>query len=328
MKAAVIDSYGGAAAIRIADVAPPAPRRGEIGIAVHAAGLNPADWKLAEGWLAPALTPAFPYVLGFDAAGIVTAVGDDVAGHAIGDRVVVKTAVGRGGAGGCAGHVTVAAHLACPLPDTLSFAEAAALPTAGITAWEALFEAGNLRDGQCLLVNGGAGGIGSFAIQIARMAGARVAATASPVNHGYLRRIGAEAAIDYHNDVGTAVHSHFGGRVDLLLDTVGQGALDRPLDLIRDGGRLVTISTLVTGEPRPAAEEAARRGISILTATSSREREGEQLRQLVEALGAGRIHVPEIETSPLADIAAALARVKAGHVRGKIVMLIDAADRG
>jgi len=328
MKAAVIDGYGGAAAIRIADLAPPAPRRGEIGIAVHAAGLNPADWKLAEGWLAPALTPAFPYILGFDAAGIVTAVGDDVSGHAIGDRVVAKTAVGRGGAGGCAGHVTVAAQLACPLPDTLSFAEAAALPTAGITAWEALFDAGTLTDGESILVNGGAGGTGSLAIQLAHMAGARVAATASPANHAYLRLIGAKAAIDYRSDIGAAVRSHFGDRVDLLLDTVGQGALRRPLDMIRDGGRLVTIATLVAGEPRPSAEEAARRGIRILTATSSREREGEQLRRLVEAIGAGRIRPPEIETAPLADIAAALARVKAGHVRGKIVLMIDAADRG
>lgn len=328
MKAAVIDGYGGAAAIRIADLAPPTPRPGEVAIAVHAAGLNPADWKLAEGWLAPALAPAFPYVLGFDAAGIVTAVGDGAAGHAIGDRVVAKTAVGRGGAGGCAGQVTVAAHLACPLPDTLSFAEAAALPTAGITAWEALFDAGALKGEESLLVNGGAGGTGSLAIQLARMAGARVAATASPANHGYLRRLGAEAAIDYRDDIGAAVRSHFGGRVDMLLDTVGQGALRRPLDMIRDGGRLVTISTLVADEPRPAAEEAARRGIVILTATSSREREGAQLRQLVEALGAGRIRVPEIETAPLSDIAAALARVKAGHVRGKSVLLIDAADRG
>jgi NADPH:quinone reductase-like Zn-dependent oxidoreductase len=327
MKAAVIDGYGGASALRIADLAPPVPGPGEIGIAVHAAGLNPADWKLAEGWLAPLFTPPFPYVLGFDAAGIVFALGDGVTDHRIGDRVVAKTAVGRGGAGGCAGHATVAAHLACRLPDTLGFAEAAALPTAGITAWEALFEAGRLDKWQSVLVNGGAGGTGSFAIQLARKASARIAATASPGNHPYLLALGADCAIDYRDDVPAAVQSRFCGQVDLLLDTVGQGALDRPLDMIRDGGTLVVIGTLAANEPRPSAHEALRRDIRVVTAMSSREREGPQLRALVAALDAGHIRPPEIETMPLADAARALTRVKEGHVCGKLVLLIEEADR-
>jgi NADPH:quinone reductase-like Zn-dependent oxidoreductase len=327
MKAAVIDGYGGARAVRIADLAPPVPGPGEIGIAVHAAGLNPADWKLAEGWLAPVLTPLFPYALGFDAAGIVSALGDGVTEHRIGDRVVAKTAVGRGGAGGCAGHVTVASHLACRLPDTLGFAEAAALPTAGITAWEALFEAGRLEKWQSVLVNGGAGGTGSFAIQLARKAGARIVATASPANHPYLRALGADCAIDYRGDVSATLHARFGGQVDLLLDTVGQGALDRPLDMIRDGGTLVVIGTLVADEPRPSAQAALRRDIRVVTAMSSREREGRQLRALVDALAAGRIRPPEIETLPLAEAADALLRIKDGHVRGKLVLLLEEADR-
>jgi len=327
MKAAVIDGYGGAAAVRIADLAPPVPGPGEIGVAVHAAGLNPADWKLAEGWLASAFTPPFPYALGFDAAGIVSALGDGVTGHRIGDRVVAKTAVGRGGAGGCAGQVTVAAHLACRLPDALGFAEAAALPTAGITAWEALFEAGRLGKWQSILVHGGAGGTGSFAIQLARMAGARIAATASPRNHPYLLALGADCAIDYRDDMSAAMRARFGGQVDLLLDTVGQGALDRPLDLIRDGGALVVIGTLIADEPRPPRHEASRRDISVVTAMSSREREGTQLRALVDALGSGRIQPPAIETMPLASVAGALSRLKEGHVRGKLVLLLDEADR-
>lgn len=327
MKAAVIDGYGGASAVRIADLAPPVPGRGEIGIAVHAAGLNPADWKLAEGWLAPSFAPSFPYALGFDAAGIVSALGEGAAGHRIGDRVVAKTAVGRGGAGGCAGHVTVAAHLACRLPDTLGFAEAAALPTAGITAWEALFEAGRLGKWQSILVHGGAGGIGSIAIQLARMAGARIAATARPANHAYLLALGADYAIDYRNDVPAAVHGRFGGQVDLLLDTVGQGTLDRPLAMIRDGGTLVVIGTLVADEPRPPADEALRRGIRVVTAMSSRAREGAQLRALVDALASGRIRPPAIETLRLAQAAEALARIKAGHVRGKLVLLLENTDR-
>lgn len=327
MKAALIDDYRGAGAVRIGDIPAPPVAAGEIGIAVHAAGLNPADWKLAEGWLEGAFTPTFPYALGFDAAGAVVEIGEGVSDHRLGDRVVAKTAVGRGGAGGCAGRVSVPRHLACPLPPDLDFAVAAALPTAGITAWEALFEVGRLRSGQTMLVNGGAGGTGSIAIQLARMTGARVAATASPANHGYLHALGAECAIDYRGDVAAAVESHFGGGVDLLLDTVGRGALAQPLAMIREGGSFVVIGTLVANEPRPSAEEALHRNIRIATAMSSREREGGQLRALIAAIGDGRIRPPAIEALPLALAAEALVRLKQGHVRGKIVLMLDEQDR-
>jgi NADPH:quinone reductase-like Zn-dependent oxidoreductase len=327
MKAAVIDGYHGAAAVRIGDVPPPPVTAGQIGIAVHAAGLNPADWKLAEGWLKDTFTPVFPYALGFDAAGVIVDIGEGVWEHSIGDRVVAKTAVGRGGAGGCVGRVSVAAHLACPLPPDLGFTEAAALPTTGITAWEALFEVGTLRAGETVLINGGAGGTGSIAIQLARMAGARVAATASPANHKYLRTLGAECAIDYREDVGAAARTHFGGGVDLLLDTVGQGALVQPLEMIRNGGVLVVIGTLVADEPRPSTEDARRRNIRVATAMSNREREGGQLRALVASIGDGRITPPAIEALPLAQAAEALMRLKQGHVRGKLVLTLDERDR-
>ena len=145
------------------------------------------------------------------------------------------------------------AHLACPLPDAIPFAHAATLPTAGISAWEALFDTGRLDAGQSVLVNGGGGGTGSFAIQLARAAGARIAATGSPAGHNYLRAIGAELALDYRrDDLAQAVTGHFPGGVDLVIDTVGQGALADPLDCIRDGGAFVSIGTLVADEPRPA----------------------------------------------------------------------------
>jgi NADPH:quinone reductase-like Zn-dependent oxidoreductase len=327
MKAAVIDDYRGAEAVRIAELAAPLTAADQIGIAVHAAGLNPADWKLTEGWLKGAFTPPFPYALGFDAAGVVVEVGADVTDHRIGDRVVAKTAVGRGGAGGCAGRVSVPAHLACSLPLSIGFIEAAALPTAGITAWEALFEVGALQAGQTVLVNGGAGGTGSVAIQLARMAGARVAATARPANHEYLRALGAECAVDYRGDIVAAVTAHFRRRVDLLLDTVGQGALAQPLDAVRDGGALVIIGTLVVDEPRPSVEDARRRNIRVATAMSNREREGGQLRTLIGAMGDGRIKPPAIEALPLARASEALMRLKQGHVRGKLVLTLNEQDQ-
>jgi NADPH2:quinone reductase len=325
MRAVVIDRFGGADAARLAEhIAVPSPGAGEVLIAVRCAALNPADWKLREGWLRSAFVPDFPYVLGFDAAGIVVAHGEGVSGPAIGARVVAKTAVGRGGAGGLAAYVTVPAYLVCPLPDAVSFEQAATLPTAGITAWEALFDTGRLAVGQSVLINGGGGGTGSFAIQLARSVGARVSATGSPANHDYLRALGAEPTIDYRrDDLAEAVKMHFPGGVDLLIDTVGQGALARPLDCIRDGGAFVTIGTLVAGEPRPAPE----RGIRVETATSSREREAGQLAALVAAMADGRIASPAIEIVPAIHAAEAIEQVRKGHVRGKILLRFGPEDK-
>ena len=321
MKAVALHGFDGSASVGIAGVPGIAPGPGEIGISVAAAGLNPADWKLAEGWLRDTYQPSFPYVLGFDAAGTIDAIGPGVADFAIGDRVVAKTAVGRGGAGGCAERTVVAAHLASILPDAIDFITAAALPTAGITAWESTLVAGALRAGQSILINGGAGGTGSFAIGIARMTGARIAATAGAKNLAYLSELGCDLALDYRTDWRPRLRERFPDGVDVLLDTVGQGVLDHPLDLIRDGGIFVTIGTLVRNEPRPPEQ----RGIRILTSMSNREREGEQLGALVNALASARLRPPAIETISPVDVPAALDRLKGGHVRGKLV--VDIAGR-
>ncbi|MDB5673948.1 MAG: NADP-dependent oxidoreductase [Sphingomonas bacterium] len=323
MKAVAITGFGGAACVGIVDIPLPACGAHEVSIEGHAASLNPADWKLREGWLADVFLPAFPYALGFDVAGVVADCGARVTHVRVGDRVVAKTAVGRGGAGALAQRVVVPCHLAQAIGDDLSFEQAAALPTAGITAWEALVHVGDLRPGQSVLINGGAGGTGSFAIAIAVSIGARVAATARPDNHPYLASLGAELALDYRrDDLAEAVRAAFGGGVDLLLDTVGQGALADPLAMVRNGGALVTIGTLVKNEPRPAPQ----RGIRIATAMSSRDREAGQLAALIEAVRSGRVKLPAIETIPARDATAGIERLKQGHVRGKLVVAMAPED--
>lgn len=323
MKAVAITGFGGADRVRIVDIASPVPGPTMVAIEAHAAGLNPADWKLREGWLSDIFVPDFPFALGFDVAGIVVDRGADVTNLAIGDRVVAKTAVGRGGAGGCAQRVTVPSHLACRIGDGMTFVQAATVPTAGITAWEALFAVARIAAGQQVFVNGGAGGTGSFAIALAHMAGARVVATARAGNHRYLERLGADLAFDYRlPELVESVRTQCPGGFDVLLDTVGQGALRQPLALVRDGGAMVTIGTLVRDEPRPTPE----RGIRVETAMSSREREGGQLAALVEAIGSGRLAMPEIELLPARDAAAAIERLKAGHVRGKLVLSLGPED--
>jgi NADPH:quinone reductase-like Zn-dependent oxidoreductase len=323
MKAVAITGFGDIERVRVVDMDAPLPSADMVSIEARAAALNPADWKLREGWLADGFVPDFPFALGFDVAGIVTECAPGIANVSVGDRVVAKTAVGRGGAGGCAQLVTVPRHLVCRIDDRISFEQAAAIPTAGITAWEALFAVARIEPGQHVLINGGAGGTGSFAIAIARTAGARVAATARPENHRYLGQLGAETAFDYRApDLVDIVRARYPDGFDLLLDTVGQGALQDPLALVRDGGAMVTIGTLVRDEPRPPPE----RGIRIETAMSSREREAGQLAALVEAIRSGRLALPEIEVIPARDAAAAIERLKAGHVRGKLVLSLQPGD--
>ncbi|AKM09446.1 quinone oxidoreductase family protein [Croceicoccus naphthovorans] len=320
MKAIAVTGAGGLDDVGVVQVAEPRATADEIAIKVHAAGLNPADWKLAEGWLAPHLRLRYPQVLGFDAAGVIVDVGAQVAGFSVGDRVVAKTSVARGGAGSLAEIVTVPAKTTCKLPDTIAFSQSAAVPTAGVTAFEALLVAGGLRGGQTVLVNGGAGGTGSFALALARKIGAKAAATARRVNHDRLGELGA-IAFDYTDQHWLDdFYTRFPGGVDVVLDTVGQGSLPQALDLIRPRGRLVAIGTLAKGEPVSDAEMAAARGISVITAMASRGREGDQLRSLIADLEREAIPFPQVEVVSPCDCASALRRIKGGHVSGKIVV--------
>ena len=327
MKAIVIDRFGGPEVVRVAEVAPPPSAPGRLSIKVAMAGLNPADWKCREGWLRRYHQPSFPYVLGFDLAGTVSAVGDGCVGFAVGDKVVAKTEVARGGAGSLAEYTSVPLHFAAHLPAHVPMRDAASVPVAGITAWEAVFEMGQLKSGQTVLVNGAAGGTGSFAVQLARMIKARVIATCSPGNFDYVRRLGADHVVDYRAPgLSEAIMKICPDGVDLVLDTVGQGVLPQSVQLARRGGRVVTIATLVDGEPQPDPAAAAARDVTVATAMSNREREGPQLLALVAALADGRIRVPEIEVLPVWRAGEGLERLKAGHVRGKLVLSLGAAD--
>lgn len=311
MRAVVIDGFGGADRVRIAEVPEPIPCGDEVMVEMRYASVNPADWKLREGWLRAGHEPTFPYVLGFDGSGVVVGTGQ---------RVAVKTAVGRGGHGAMAERAAIPAHLLAPLANAVDLVTAATLPCAGITAWEMVFEQGRVAQGQSVLVNGGSGGTGSVCVQLARLAGASVAATGGGANQRYLEALGA-IPIDYQStDVGAAVRRLFPSGVDAILDTVGQGALDRPLDLIRDGGRLITVATLVEAEFRPDAAEAARRGIRVITASTQRDRESAQLRALAAAVADGRLAPPHVEKLPASRAAEAIESLKEGHVRGKLVL--------
>lgn len=324
MQAIVLNRFGGPEVLEPATIDRPRAGRGEVVVRVAYAGVNPADWKAREGWLSRYFNYVFPFVVGFDASGIVAEIGEGVTGLALGDRVVTASNQGKGERGSYAQYVASDRERVVKLPDHVSLRDAATLPTAGITAWEATFDVGGTRAGTRVLVNGGAGGTGGFAVQLAKMAGAEVAATCSPANLEYVRSLGADLAIDYRQGkVRETIANWAPDGLDLVIDTVGQGSLLDSVEMVRLGGIVAPIGTLIADEPLPDPARAAERGVRIISTIADFARQERQLTALVAALAEGRIYAPATEILPLADAAEAQRRVAAGHVRGKLLLAVD-----
>lgn len=325
MRAIAIDGFGGPEVLRLADLPKPMPGPGEVLVKVAYAGVNPADWKARQGRLARYFDYRFPFVLGFDLSGAVEAVGAGVEGLAPGDRVFGMSRQGQGEQGAYAEYCLAWPMMLAPVPAGMSLAEAAGLPVPGVTAYGGLIDAGELKAGHTVLVNGGAGGVGSLAIQIARAVGARVAATCSARNADYVRSLGAERAIDYaKEDVVAAVRDWSGGGVDLVLDAVGLGTLlPHATELVKPGGRFVEIETLISQASEAEIAAAAQQDVRILSNMVAVMRQPEHLAGLARLCAEGRVRPAPTETLPLADAAEAHRRVESGHVRGKIVLRVD-----
>jgi len=325
MKAIAIDRLGGPEELYLAELPTPVPGPGEVLVRVAFADVNPADWKCREGWLSQYMQVRFPFVLGFDGAGTVAAVGEGVTAFRPGDRVCGTANQLRGDWGSYAQYFKAAAERLAPLPDALDLRTAAAIPIAGVTAWEGIVEVCALRAGQTVFVNGGAGGVGSYAIQFARHLGARVAATASAGNLDYLRSLGAELVIDYRaGGVRQQLQAWAPGGVDAVLDTVGQGSLPDAVEMTRASGVVSPVATLIRDEPTYNLADAAARGVRIAVAMSNPARAGAQLRQIIGLFGEGRLRAPEIAVLPLEQAAQAHRRIQAGHVRGKLLLAVEA----
>lgn len=301
MKAVVYDGFGGPEVLQMREVEVPLAEGDRVQVAVQAAGVNPFDIKLRRGDFASAFEFRFPVCAGMDFAGVVTACGPDAAGFEVGDRVcacVIDVPISRG----AYAEVAVApAPLLAKVPPAISLRQAAALPMAGLTAWQALE---GLRAGQRVLVHAGAGGVGGYAIQLAKRAGAFVYTTASARNHEYVRALGADHPIDYtHEDLRTAI----GRPLDRVVDTVGGDVLAGAYDLLAEGGVLVPL----VQPPDPARSPA-----SMLALRP----DGVRLRQLLALAAAGELRWPTIDTRPLREAGRAHAHSEAGHVQGKLVL--------
>lgn len=325
MLAVAIDKFGGPEVLKLAEVPTPDPGPGEVLIRVACAGVNPADWKDCEGRVAIYFTPVFPYVLGFDGAGVVTKVGPGVANLRAGDRVTTCSNHGQGQAGTYAEYVIAGEDRCGRLPDKLTYAQGAAIPVPGLSAWQGLFDKGGLKAGQKVVIHGASGGIGSWGLQFAKSAGARVAGTCSTPNVSYVEGLGADRAIDYRQeDIVKAVRAWAPGGVDLVFDAVGQKTLPKALDMLRPGGILVAIVTLLDdfAELEADVKAAASRGFTHVIHVMADVGAAGQLSEIAILIEQGTVRVPPIQVFDLKDVAKAHDLMRTGHVRGKLVLKV------
>src|SRR6266478_5635305 len=235
MKAVVIHEYGGPEVLKYEDISRPEPKDDQLLIRVIAAGVNPVDGKIRSGMFAKEGKRAFPIILGGDVAGVVEKVGSTITKFKAGDPVFAYVSLDN--SGGYAQYAVVTEREAAPKPKSLTYVEAAAVPIVAMTAWQALIDTAKLKAGQTVLIHGGSGGVGSFAIQIAKERGARVIATASTVNQDLLKELGADVAVDYTKTKFEDVAKD----VDVVLDSVGKDTLTRSYGVLKKGGFIVSL---------------------------------------------------------------------------------------
>ena len=299
MKAVVIHETGGPEVLRWEEAPDPEPGDGEVLVRVHAASVNPADWKQRRGYREPAL----PIVLGFDFSGTVEVSRAD--GFAEGEDVF-----GLAASGSYAELATASAAAITKKPDGVSHEQAATIQVAGLTAWQSLFDVAGLEDGQTVLVAGAAGGVGHYAVQFAKRAGARTIGTGSAHSRDFVLGLGADEYVDYtQQDVADAVSG-----VDVAFDTVGGDVTESLVPTVRAGGVLVLIAS-------PPPEEAAKdRGIRAgLHVTQPNP---DELARIADLVASGDVRVEIAEVIPIAEVARAHEQSESGHTRGKLVLSV------
>lgn len=304
MKAIRIHDYGNVDRLRYEDAPMPEIAPDEVLIRIHAAGVNPADWKSRQGLMRQVRPLNFPAILGGDAAGTVERVGAAVSRFTSGDPVVARVN------GSYAEFAAIKTDAVGRAPERIPLAHAAGIPIAAGTAWTVLFEVADSRDTKTILIQGGAGGVGTFAIQLAKLAGLKVIATTSTGNRDFVESLGADRVIDYtREEVARQVDG-----VDLVLDTVGGEVLKQSLPLVRRGGQLLS----VVAPPDEAAAKA--RGVDARFVRSNLT--GIKLEEIGGLIDAGKIRVIVAQEFPLAEAKAAHTLSETGHVRGKIILRV------
>jgi NADPH:quinone reductase-like Zn-dependent oxidoreductase len=306
MKAIRIHTYGDLDTLSYEDAPRPEPGPGEVRLRVHAAAVNPVDWKIRAGYLASMIPHQMPLTLGWDVSGVVDQVGSEVTHLSVGDAVYSRPDIARDGS--YAEYVVVRASEVAAKPRTLAHNEAAAVPLAGLTAWQALFERAQLGAGERVLIHAGAGGVGSFAVQFAKWAGAHVIATASAGNEALVRDLGADEFVDYRSQRFDEVLA----KVDVVLDTIGGDTQARSIQLLNPGGRLVSI--VATPDEASLTAVGATGGFLMVQPSS------ENLGRIAGLIDEGTVRVLIDSVFPLSEARAAHAKSQTGRAKGKIVL--------
>ncbi len=307
MKAVQFYRYGGPEVLRYEDVQRPAVGEGEVLIRVHAAAVNPLDWKKRSGLLPLGPEQTFPVILGFDVAGVVEAVGAGVTQFAVGDEVFSPPRFG-----GYAEYVAVPAANVAHKPHTLDYVQAAAIPISAIAAWQALFKVAQLSAGQRVLIHAAAGGVGHYAVQLAKWRGAHVIGTVSGRNRDYLEKLGAQEVIDYTT---TRFEDVVQG-VDVVLDTKGGDIQARSWRVLKPGGILVGL----VGPVQPPPEVKGIRHCDFHITLPA----GADLAELARLADAGHLKPNVTAVLPLSEARQAHVMIEGGHTRGKIVLQVGA----
>src|SRR5713226_2307509 len=308
MKAVVLNEYGGPEVLKYQDAPRPEAKDNEILIRVIAAGVNPVDGMVRAGMFAKYSKSAFPMVLGYDVAGIVEKTGAKLEKYKPGDAVYAYIGLKEGG--GYAEYAVATDKEVSPKPKPLTFEEAAAVPLAAETAWQALFDTAKLSAGQTVLIHGGSGGVGGFAIQFAKARGAKVFATASASNQDLLKQLGADVAIDYTKQKFEDVAKD----VDVVLDSVGKDTLARSYGIVKKGGIIVS---LVSRLDQAELDKHGIRGESI-----SVKPNGTELAEITKLIDDKRIKPLVSLVVPLTEAVKAQEQAATHHTRGKIVLKI------
>ena len=308
MKAVVVNQYGNADVLTYTDTKEPELKPNDLLVELKATSVNPVDWQIREGYLAEAMPYEFPLILGWDAAGIVKKVGADVSKFSVGDEVYSSPDMSRNGT--YAEYVAVNEDMVAKKPTNLSFEEAASIPLVGLTAWTALIDKATIQSGERVLIQAGAGGVGSFGIQLAKAMGCWVAATCSGKNVEFLQELGADQVIDYEKVNFEDVLDP----VDVVLDTLGGDIQDRSFKVLKQGGRIAATTTA------PDEELAAKKDAKAYQVTMGRD--GEVLTKIAKLIEDGKIHPVVEKVLPLSDAKEGHRISQTGHAKGKIVLKI------
>jgi len=308
MKAIVVHEYGGPDVLRYEDIPRPDPKDDQLLIRVIAAGVNPVDASIRSGKYAELFGAKLPFTPGFDVAGVVEKTGAKIRKFKRGDRAYAMVDLKDGG--GYAEYAIATEVGAARKPDSLTYVEAAAVPGVALTAWQALVDTAKLSAGQTVLIHGGSGGVGTFAIQIAKVRGAKVIATASTANQSLLKQLGADVTVDYTKQK----FEESARNIDVVLDSVGKDTLARSYSVVNKGGIIVSIVA------RPDQAELDKHGIR--GEFVSVEPNSEQLAEIGKLIDEKKVKVIVSQTFPLSEAIQAQEQIATGHTRGKIVLKI------